>query len=846
MPILAPWILAAAASATPHLPARRTASTPVIDGRLDDRAWSDAVPTSAFTQKFPDEGAPPTERTTVRILYDDDALYVGVDCVQEHSPVVPRLTRRDRAVESDWIAIDLDTRRDGKSAVEFLVNASGVMVDGVRANDVDYSADWDEAWEAATWIGEGRWSAEIKIPLRILRFARGPVQSWGLELRRYVSARQETDEWAYIPRTAAAEVSRYGRLDDLRGLEPKSPLELRPFVVGRLRSRDPSEDTTGHGLDLGASAGLDLKWHATQDLTLDATVNPDFALVEADQVVLNLTTYEVYKPEKRPFFLEGTELVAPRLGLPLVYTKRIGRAPDLPQLRYGPPFSEKLVDLPEPSPIWGATKLTGRAGEAWSVGTLSALVGPNDVMVDPANGPRAARRIEPMTAFNVLRVKYDVAPNAHVGLLLTGTTRAERAGDYAPSPGVLGRVLCPNQTRADGSIAPIDAAAGGRCFHDAYVAGIDARMRRGDWVTTGQVVASAIERGPPRPQPDGTVIGAGDVAPATDFYVGKEGGEHVTTYAWYGNAGRKLDFNDLGFMWRQNVRYAGGGVEYRTLEPWWTTLETHTTLDVNGADNLSGLRLGREAYLGESWKFRGFWTVGLSVGYRAPRFDDREVGDGTALERGRMATFRARVNGDPRGRVVVNGTATWIAVEAGYSGTLDANVTVRVLPQLDLEVAPQASVAHGEPRYATEGARSGVHLYAPLAASNLSAIVRATYTFGPRLSFVAYTQGFLAAGHFGDLLAPRPGTGAVVRLSDLAPSAEAAAYNPDFQQGAINANVSLRWEYALGSFLSVVYARTQSPKVLLGPTESAAIDLRSIGRAPAVDALYLKLSYFWG
>jgi hypothetical protein len=845
MPLFAPVLLAAAIATPPHLPARRTSHAPLVDGRLDDEAWHEAPATSAFTQKFPDEGAAPSEATTVKILYDDDAIYVGIDCPQTKSPIVPRLTRRDRAVESDWVSIDLDTREDGKSAVEFLVNASGVLVDGVRANDVDYSADWDEAWDAQTWIGPSGWSAEIRIPLKILRFARKAVQSWGLQLRRYVSARQETDEWAYIPRMAAAEVSRYGRLDDLRGLEPKSPLELRPFVLGRVRSRDATVDTTGHGADAGVSAGIDLKWHASQDLTLDATVNPDFALVEADQVVLNLTTYEIYKPEKRPFFLEGTELVAPKLGLPLVYTKRIGRAPDLPQLRVGAPQQEKLLDVPEPSPIWGATKLTGRLSETWSVGTLSALVGPNDVQVDPANGQRASRRVEPMTAFNVLRLKNDLAPNAHVGLLFTGTTRAEGATDYAPSPDQPGMVLCPNQTRADGSIAPIAVARGARCFHDAYVVGVDARLRRGDWVTTGQLVASAIERGPVRTIEDGTKIGAGDVAPASDFYVGKEGGPHWTTYAWYGNAGRKLDFNDLGFMWRQNVRYAGGGVEYRTLEPWWATLETHTTIDVNGADNLSGLRLGREAYLGESWKLSSFWTVGLAVGYRAPRFDDREVGDGTALERARMVTFRARVNGDPRGRLVPNATLVYIMVENGYNASLDASVTFRLLPQLDVELAPQASVAQGEPRYATDGA-SGAHMFAPLSASNVSAVLRATYTFRPTLSLVAYAQGFLAAGHFGDLSEARPGTGQVVRLSDLVPATEGPSYNPDFRQGALNVNASLRWEYRLGSFLSLVYARTQYPKVILAPSETGTLDLRSIGRAPALDVLYLKLSYFWG
>jgi hypothetical protein len=839
-------VSAPAAAQVPRLSAHKTQKPVVLDGRLDDDAWQGAETSRAFTQKFPAEGAAPTEPTSVRVLYDDDAIYVGIDCPQTHSPVTPRLTRRDRSVESDWVAIDLDTRKDRKSAVEFLVNASGVMVDGLRVNDIDYSSDWDESWEARTDIHPGGWSVEMRLPLRILRFPRLPVQSWGLQVRRYISARQETDEWSYIPRAVAAEVSRYGWLDALDGLEPQSPLELRPFVLGRVRSREATVDTTGHGMDFGFSGGIDLKWHPSQDLTLDGTINPDFAQVEADQIVLNLSTYEVYKPEKRPFFLEGADLVAPKLGLPLVYTKRIGRAPDLPKLRSDDPFGEKLVDLPEPSPIYGATKLTGRLSEKISIGQMSALVGPNDVDVDLADGTRLRRRIEPLTAFNVLRLKHDLGDNAHVGTLFTATNRAEDTSRYIGSPYTPGNVLCPNQTRPDGSTSTIEVRAGERCWHDAYVGSVDGRMRLGEFVTVGQVVASAIERGPTRHLADGTTIGAGDADVGSDFYMGKEGGKHWLGYTWYGNAGRKLDFNDLGFMWRQNVRYFGGGVEYRTLEPWWETLETHTRLDWSSADSMSGIRIGRDATLGFSTKLKSFWTVGAEMTYRAPRLDDREVGDGTALERGRGFRGTLRVGTDPRGKVAFSGSTSYMFVETGYVATGDGNLTWRVVPQLDVELGPQVTSTAGEPRYATDGLATNAHLYAPLTARNLSATMRATYTFLPTLSFVAYAQAFLASGHYGSPLLPRLGAEPVVKITDLVPTVEAYNANPDFQQGALNVNALVRWEYKLGSILSLVYARTQYPKVVLGPTEPAAIDVRSISRAPAIDALYLKVSYFWG
>lgn len=837
------------ATSQPHVTASKTATAPTVDGKLDDAVWSQAPAADGFTQKIPAGGEAPSEPTTVRVLYDDDAVYVGIDCVQRHSPIALRLTRRDRNVESDWVSVNLDTRGDGKSALEFLVNASGVLVDGARSNDVDYSADWDENWEAKSWVGEGHWSVEIKIPLRILRFSRASVQSWGLELRRYISAKQETDEWAYIPRTVAAEVSRYGKLDGLRGLLPKSPLELRPSALLRLRSRDATVDTTGSGVDLLPSASLDLKWHPSQDLTLDATFNPDFAQVEADQVVLNLSTFEVYKPEKRPFFLEGSDLIAPKLGLQLVYTKRIGRAPDLPQLRTDAPFGEKLVDLPEPSTIYGATKLTGRLSEKVSVGTLSALVGRNQADVQLQTGEKQARLLEPLTAYNVLRLKRDLGANAHVGLLATATTRAEDAGAYAGSPSDASSVLCPNQVRADGSYAPMTVARGRRCFHDAYVLGVDARLRSGDWVTSGQLAMSMMQRGPVRVQDDGTRLGQGDVGPGADFYFGREGGKHLTTWTWFGNAGKKLDYNDLGFMWRANVRYAGGGMEFRTLEPWWKTLETHTGFEVAGFDNLDGLNLSREGGAWTEWKFSSFWTVRVGAGVRSQHFDDREVGDGTALERDLSSWVKGKVSTDPRGRVSVVATGQYTSVRTGHAANADATVTMRVLPQLDVELTPQFSLASGEQRYATDSDDGTTHLYGPLDANNVSLTMRAIYTFLPRLSLQAYAQAFLANGHYTGLYAPvsgASGVGHTVLLSDLAPFVQPVSSNPDFQQGAVNVNASLRWEYKTGSTVSLVYARSQYPKVPLGFGEPGTLDTRAIGRAPAVDALFLKVSYFWG
>src|SRR5580704_8108759 len=215
-PAVTPSASSPASHPSPHVRAVRTPTPPVLDGTIDDDVWKLAEPSGDFTQRVPNDGAAPSDPTTLRVLYDDAAIYVAFDCVQTHTPITPHLTRRDRIVEADAVQFDLGTRGDHTSAFEFYVNASGTLADAIRFNDTDYSPDWDENWEARTKITPTGWTAEFRIPLRILRFPTRDVQSWDFQASRYISAKQENDDWAYVPRSKGGVVSHYGRLDDLR------------------------------------------------------------------------------------------------------------------------------------------------------------------------------------------------------------------------------------------------------------------------------------------------------------------------------------------------------------------------------------------------------------------------------------------------------------------------------------------------------------------------------------------------------------------------------------------------------------------------------------------------------
>ena len=832
----------------------RTAKAPTIDGLLDDAAWATAPSSTAFTQKFPAEGTAPSERTTLRVLYDDDAVYVAIDCDQTISPIVARMARRDREVESDSVSIDIDSRALGKTAFEFTVTAAGVLRDGIRSNDAvengnRYTPAWDENWDARTHVRADGWSAELRIPLRILRFSMGAVQSWGFQARRYTSLRQETDEWSFVPRNVVSEVSLYGHLDGMR-VRPHADLELKPFVLGRFVRSDPTDVTLDSGLTPGVSAGLDLRWHLTPDLTLDATANPDFTQVEGDELYLNLSNFESFFPEKRPFFVEGSEIFEAPAPLffarpfQLLYTRRIGRRPEAPALRPDP-ARDKLVSFPSASTILGATKLVGRIDKSWSVGAITALTAENDVEVQDAQGGRHLQLADPTSLYQVVRVKHDFeGGKAHVGFLGTAVGHAEQTGrypTYVPTPGAAPRQLC---TR--GAEVPV----GARCTHDAYVGGVDGlwRSEDGDIFISGQAISSVISNGPPRVLRDGTMLSGGDAGYGAQVIANREGGEGLAWNAQYQFASRKLDFNDVGYMERQNQHFYYGALEYRSFKPLGPTVESHAFFETTSRHNLDGVKLNRRWLADVFVKYASFWNSYFEVHLEEARYDDREIGNGQPFERPSRPGITAQFSSDKRKSVYVEGSLNADVLPHGSMSDGHISALLRVHPQLEIELTPSASHTTGETRFAARGAPLGELVFGSLSASSFATTARINLTLTPRLSLQTFGQLFLASGHYDDFRAWGLGghTGSIeerVNLSALV-ATSAPAESPDFLDVSLNINAVVRWEYSLGSVVYLVFNRSQTPASSVTLTEPAALSFVPLGRAPAVDTLLLKWQLF--
>ncbi|MDF1544942.1 MAG: DUF5916 domain-containing protein [bacterium] len=330
-----------------------------IDGNLDDEIWSgdNLTYASVFTQREPDEGELATESTLVAVAYDDAALYVAFWCYDsEPEEVRAQLVRRDRSAQSDFVTVRLDPFHDHRSGQAFEISAAGVKRDARYYDENNSDLSWDAVWDAAAQIQPWGWSAEYRIPCHCLRFSSKQMHTWGADFVRSINRKNESVRWAFTPVEDGGFVSNFGHLTNIEGIQPARHAEILPYAVSKAET-EPKSIGNVDGKDYLGNLGFDLKYALSTNLILDATVNPDFGQVELDEPVLNLSAYETFFGERRPFFLEGSDLFDTEFNM--FYSRRIGRSPfnDVNDDNIG-----YYTDYPDATTILSAAKLTGRLG----------------------------------------------------------------------------------------------------------------------------------------------------------------------------------------------------------------------------------------------------------------------------------------------------------------------------------------------------------------------------------------------------------------------------------------------------------------------------------------------------
>ena len=416
--------------ATPSVQAAPLSGDLKVDGHLDDAAWSAATPATLATQLDPDEGKPPTERTEFRVLVSHDAVYIGARMFdRDAAHIASRLGRRDDQPSSDRLTIRIDARHDHLTAFLFDIYPAGSKGDAAVGSDGNQDYSWDPAWDLATSVDSLGWTAEMRIPLSQLRYSTGNDR-WGIQLERFIQRRQEDDVFSFVPKSEQEGVNRYGHLNGMGGLPSARRLEISPYASARATyaTAEPG-DPFRSGHDYLGSAGADVKYGITSDLTLDATINPDFGQVEVDPAVVNLSAFETVFDEKRPFFVESADLFTfgqirtfNSSGTPVTFfSRRIGRPPQGPVGGPGATF----VESPDQTTIAAAAKVTGKTRGGWSIALLDAVTPDEHGHFLDGGGVIQENTVEPFTNYFVGRVRRELrAGNTVVGGLVTAVDRS--------------------------------------------------------------------------------------------------------------------------------------------------------------------------------------------------------------------------------------------------------------------------------------------------------------------------------------------------------------------------------------------------------------------------------------
>jgi hypothetical protein len=836
-----------------------------VDGVLDEAAWATAEVATGFVQRAPTPGAPAGEQTEARILYDDRAVYVSMRMLEtDPAAISAPLGRRDmNGLHSDWASVMIDSYDDNRTAFVFAVNPRGVKKDYFVYSDATEDTGWDAVWEVETRTDSAGWTAEFRIPLSQLRFASGHT-TWGVQLQRRVARTSEISFWSPWMPTDPGYVSRFGTLAGLEGLRPGRRLEVQPYTLGRV-TRAPAQAANPffRASALEGTAGADLKYGVTSNLTLTATLNPDFGQVESDPSQVNLTAFETLLDEKRPFFQEGADLFRFNLaqvgldaGERLFYPRRVGRTPQRQV-----PAQMGWVDAPPAASILGAAKLSGKTSSGWSVGVLNALTGSETARISGPAGD-TAWAVEPLTNYTVARVSRDFARGrSGVGGVFTSTLR------------------------------DLSDEGLGFLHSSAYVGGVDGRARfgGGNHEVSGYVLGSRVSGSAAalrqtqmsaahyfqRPDAahlalDGTRTSLSGVS--AQAQVARIGGGNWRWSLMSTLRTPGFDVNDVGYQQTSDAASGIASATYLQFKPGRTLRNWYVNVNGGSAWTLGGERTFTSAVTQAGAQLNNFWSGYVGVVRFFPALSPTALRGGPALRTpGRVLAF-ANVVSDPRKPL---GGQLDVSVQTedetgGRTVTLAPTVTYRPSSRADLSLRPLVAFNDNPWQFVPSAALDGAphYLFGRLDQTTMALTGRLNYSFTPNLSLQLYAQPFVSAGsysRFRAVASPRAGgfnarmpvfgqsladltqlpSGLYAADTDGSGTADAALPNPGFNVREFRSNAVLRWEYRPGSTLFVVWSQGRT-----GFDPSGRFDLMhdtgELFSAASTNSLLIKLSYWVG
>jgi hypothetical protein len=844
-----------------------TGTAPVIDGLDRDECWNNVEWSGNFIQSSPAENKPPSQETAFKILYDNLNIYVFIRAYDKEPSKISRILSKRDNMEGDVVFVEIDSYFDKQTDFLFGAMASGAKGDVAITQDGSNGDDsWNPVWYLKTSIDEKGWCAEMKIPLSQLRFGNKEELIWGLQVTREIYRLQERSIWQFIPKGSPGMVHLFGELHGIRDIKPKRQVEIMPYTVGLIERYGKTEGdpfNTGKGSRL--SAGVDGKIGISNDFTVDFTFNPDFGQVEADPSEVNLTAFESYFSERRPFFVEGkgifqfepNQTIVPHnmYSDNLFYSRRIGRYPH----HYPETAGGEHVKMPEATTIIGAMKLSGKTKNGFSLGILESLTAGEYALIDN-EGERRKEEVEPLTNYFVGRVQQDFNKGETVlGGILTAVNR------------------------------DINTQALDYLHRSAYTAGIDFQhsWKERTWYVAGNAEVSQVSGKPrailntqtssaryfQRPDSrsrsvDSSLTCLGGYGSTIKF--GKNSKKRLQFETSMTVRSPGLEFNDIGYMRYSDVIHQGTWIAYYIRNPFAIFNNFHLNTNHWMYWNFSGQFISANENINFNTQFKNRWRLNGQFNRMSENVNVTLLRGGPSFISPGEQNFSLFLTTDESKKIAA-GIGNFHAGGDSRSGTVHeywANIFIKPSEKISLSLHPNFNITNQELQYVTTAGTSTdpVYLFGRLDQRTAAMTFRISYTFNPELSVEYYGQPFISAGRYLDIKKiTDPDAGkfrerfhtftqdeiTYIPLSNRYSIDESkdgtedfSMANPDFNFRQFRSNLVLKWEYQPGSTLYLVWSQGRTGSVEDG-TFSYGNDMKDLFRLRPHNVFLLKFSYWF-
>ncbi len=835
-----------------------------INGVFDEPEWQAANWENDFIQHEPIEGDPPFQQTEFAILYDANNLYVAIRAY-DTSPdsISMRMTRRDE-IDGDLVGIFIDSYYDKRTSFGFIVSAAGVRSDFINSNDGDSEDDtWDPIWWVKTTITKQGWNSEIRIPLTQLRFEESEEQLWGLQVLRYIFRKDELSSWQLMSRETAGFTSQFGTINGIKNIKPKNSLNLTPYVVARTErfEKEPDNPFRSSGKKNGLEAGLDAKIGLTNYLTMDLTINPDFGQVEADPSQVNLSTYETFFEEKRPFFIEGKNILSYGLMFGdgdmasnnLFYSRRIGRRP-----HYSPDLNDgEYADIPDFTKIIGAAKVTGKTKNGWSVGVLESVTAEENAEIRGI-GDGQEQSVEPFTNYFVSRVQKDFSEgNTYVGGMITAVNRNinDEYLEYLHKSAYSGGIDFVHKWNDKNWL--LDAG-----IYFSQVNGTEEALLQ---------TQTSYSRTYQRPDADYLTLDSSRTSlggHGGKFTIGKVGGKFKIAgiFSWQSPG---LEINDIGYTPEvdnmMQILWAG----YRWYEPFSIFRSANINInqwlqfDFGGHLTAPGGNINGNAQFKNYWRAFGSYNIsGEQISNSALRGGPSlKLPGGTNMHFGFMTNQQKKLTFEGNGGV-------YFSKEKNYRNTQRINLSVayRPIKALKIDLSPGFYIENSELQYVSQNdyREDTRYIFGKIDRKTLNMSIRINYNISPDLTIQYWCQPFIATGDYSDY--KHITNSKADNFNDrynlytdgqISYNADSEAYfiddnldgtvdynfdKPDFNVKEFLSNLVVRWEYQPGSTIYLVWNQTRNEYINDG-TFDLSNNVNDLFDVKGKNIFLLKFSY---